>query len=50
MEERKSKRLRGDRDQIKFIDLRLERWQVLGVRRARRKQHYSLQSTLHYGT
>ena len=23
-----SKRLRGERDQIKFIDLRFERWQV----------------------
>ena len=25
----KSERLRGERDQIKFIDLRFERWQVL---------------------
>ena len=31
-----SKRLRGERDQIKFIDLRFERWQVVGLRKARR--------------
>ena len=24
-------RLRGERDQIKFIDLRFERWQVVGL-------------------
>ena len=24
-----SEKLRGERDQIKFIDLRLERWQVV---------------------
>ena len=30
-----SEQLRGERDQIKFIDLRLERWQVLvmGIKR-----------------
>ena len=26
-----SERLRGERDQVKFIDLRLERWQVVGL-------------------
>ena len=26
--------LRGERDQIKFIDLRFERWQVVGFRKA----------------
>ena len=26
-----SKRLRRERDQIKFIDLRFERWQVVGL-------------------
>ena len=26
-----SKRLRGERDQIEFIDLRFERWQVVGL-------------------
>ena len=26
-----SKKLRGERDQIKFIGLRLERWQVVGL-------------------
>ena len=30
-----SKRLTGERDQIKFIDLRFERWQVLGIRKGR---------------
>ena len=25
--------LRGERDQIKFIDLRFERWQVVGLRK-----------------
>ena len=33
-----SKRLRGERDKIKFIDLIFERWQLLGLRKARRKQ------------
>ena len=26
-----SERLRGERDHIKFIDLRLERWQAVGL-------------------
>ena len=30
-----SKRLRGERDQIKFIDLRFEQWQVVRLRKAR---------------
>ena len=29
-------RRRGEGDQIKFIDLRFERWQVVGFRKARR--------------
>ena len=33
-----SERLRGEGDQIKFIDLRLERWQVVGSRKGRRRQ------------
>ena len=33
-----SERLRGERDQINFIDLRFERWQVVRFRNARRKQ------------
>ena len=33
-----SERLRRERDQIKFIDLRFERWQVVGFRKARRRQ------------
>ena len=33
-----SKRLRGERDKIKFIDIRFERWQVVGLRKARRRQ------------
>ena len=31
----KSKRLRGEGDQIKFIDLGFERWQVVRFRKAR---------------
>ena len=34
-----SEQLRGERDQIKFIDPRFERWQVVGFRKARRRQH-----------
>ena len=33
-----SERLRGERDQIKSIDLRFERWQVVRFRKARRRQ------------
>ena len=33
-----SERLRGERDQIKFIDLKFERWQVVRFRKARRRQ------------
>ena len=33
-----SERLRVDRDQIKFIDLRFERWQIVGLRKVRRRQ------------
>ena len=33
-----SKRLRGNEDQIKFIDLRFKRWQVVGFSKARRRQ------------
>ena len=33
-----SERLRGERDQITFIDLILERWQVVGFRKARGRQ------------
>ena len=34
-----SERLRRNRDQIKFIDLRFERWQVARRRKARRRQY-----------
>ena len=34
-----NERLRGERYQINFIDLRFERWQVVGPRKARRKQN-----------
>ena len=37
-EEEESEKLRGERYQIKFIDLRFERWQVLVLRKARRRQ------------
>ena len=33
-----SERVRGERDRIKFIDLRFERWQVVGFRKARGRQ------------
>ena len=32
-----SERLRGEKDQIKFIDLRFERWQVVRFGKARRR-------------
>ena len=35
--EDESKGLRGERDRIKLIDLRVERWQVVGFRKARRQ-------------
>ena len=34
----KGERLRGERDQIKFIDLRFERWQILRFGNARIRQ------------
>ena len=33
-----NERLRGERDQIIFIDLGFERWQVVRFRKARRRQ------------
>ena len=33
-----SERLRGERDQMKFIDLGFERWQVVRFRKARGTQ------------
>ena len=30
--------LRGERDQIKFVDLRFEIWQIVRFREARRRQ------------
>ena len=33
-----SEMLRGERNQVKFIDLGFERWQVVGFRKARRRQ------------
>ena len=33
-----TERLRGERDQIKVIDLGFERWQVVRFRKARRRQ------------
>ena len=35
--EEKSERLRGEGGQIKLIDLTVERWQVVGFRKARRQ-------------
>ena len=36
--EERSERLSGERDQIKFIDLVFERWQVVRFRKARGRQ------------
>ena len=33
-----SKKARGERDPIKFIDLRFERWQVVRFRKVTRRQ------------
>ena len=33
-----SERLRVERYQIKVIDIRFQRWQVVGIRKARRRQ------------
>ena len=33
-----SEQLRGERDKIKFIDLRFERWQVVGLRKTGRRR------------
>ena len=38
-EERRGEKLRGERDQIKFIDLGFERWQVVRIRKARGRQY-----------
>ena len=38
MKKEESERLRGERDQIKFIDLRFERWQDVRFRKARSRQ------------
>ena len=40
-----SEQLRGERDQIKFIDLRFERWKVVGPRKARRGQEEDKKKT-----
>ena len=34
-QQRKKEKLRVERGEIKFIDLRFERWQVVGLRKAR---------------
>ena len=34
-EERRKQKAKRERDQIKFIDLRFERWQVVRLRKAR---------------
>ena len=38
MEKRRNERLRGGRGQIKFVDLRFERLQVVGFGTGRRRQ------------
>ena len=37
-QEEEGERLGGKRDQIKFIDLRIEGWKVVRLRKARRRQ------------
>ena len=37
-EKEDSKRLRGEGDRSKFVNLRFERWQVVGFRKARGRQ------------
>ena len=37
-EKKESDGLREERNQIKLIDLRFERWQVAGFRKARKRQ------------
>ena len=41
-ERRKRKAKRREIDPIKFIDLRFERWQLAGFRKARRRLGYSI--------
>ena len=36
-DERRKQRVRAERDQIKFIDLKFERWQVVRFRKVRRQ-------------
>ena len=35
---KESETLRGERDQVKFTNLRFERWQLVRFRKARRRQ------------
>ena len=41
LKKEESERLRREGDQIKFIDLRFDRWQVAGFRKARKRQDVS---------
>ena len=41
LKKEESEKLKRERDQIKFIELRRERWQVVRFRKARRKQDVS---------
>ena len=43
-EEEESERLRGERDQIKFIDLGLESWQVVGLSHVGESSWWPIQS------
>ena len=35
-----SERLRGEGDQIKLIDLRFKKWQIVGFKKARKRQYF----------
>ena len=39
MKKKESERVNEEGDQIKFIDLRFERWKVAGFRKGRRRQN-----------
>ena len=46
MKKEESERIREERDQIKFIDLRLERWQVCSILKSKRNARRSVNCML----